>query len=216
MWIAGPGIVGHIPYEIYDSAMVPDPKWLEILKASGWQTTAIAVASGLLIWLNSSGLLPVPLHEYILQAAIVAGLVSACLALASIGSALVRASELPRSSFQRWRSRRHAEQVFRDYLPHLTERERAIYAYLLEKNQKTFTADSTGGYASTLLGRGFIHITAQRGQQMEMDDVPMSVPDFVWTVLQEHKDQFPYTPDYGGDVGRRKVERHPWRKPWGA
>jgi hypothetical protein len=29
--------------------MAPDPRWLEILKASGWQTTALAVASGLFL-----------------------------------------------------------------------------------------------------------------------------------------------------------------------
>jgi hypothetical protein len=35
--------------------MTPDPKWLEILKASGWQTTALAVAFGLFILAGRTG-----------------------------------------------------------------------------------------------------------------------------------------------------------------
>ncbi|MBM6579418.1 hypothetical protein ILT44_04415 [Microvirga sp. BT689] len=192
--------------------MVPDPKWLEILKASGWQTTALAGASALIVWLNSSGLLPVPLHEYIIQGAVVVGLVSACLALASIASALVKASEHPRQAVSGWRARRAFKREFEAHIPMLRPVERQIFAYLLHHNQKGFTGALDAGHAAGLLGSGWIRINARHGQQLDRWDVPFVVHDLVWEVLQEHKDEFPYKPEYD-ERYRTRSERQPWRVP---
>jgi hypothetical protein len=40
--------------------------WLEILKASGWQTAAIAIACGALLWVNHRGWLP-PFDLWVVQ-----------------------------------------------------------------------------------------------------------------------------------------------------
>jgi len=49
--------------------MTADPKWLEILKASGWQTAALTAASGTLIYLNARKQLPVALDSWVIEAA---------------------------------------------------------------------------------------------------------------------------------------------------
>jgi hypothetical protein len=50
---------------------VLDAKWLEILKASGWKTAAIAAAAALLVYLNTTKRLPVDVDHWLIEAAIV-------------------------------------------------------------------------------------------------------------------------------------------------
>lgn len=91
----------------------------------------------------------------------------------------------------------------------MTEEEKQIIAYLLHKNQKTFTASSDGGHGATLLSRGVIVITAKAGQHIDMEDVPMAIPDHYWDVLSANKAHFPYQP-----VRKDGYEVHPWRVNW--
>ncbi len=65
--------------------MTPDPRWLEILKASGWQTAAIAIACAVLLWANHAQWLP-PLDPWMVQLAAVAMMSCGFLALASFAS----------------------------------------------------------------------------------------------------------------------------------
>jgi hypothetical protein len=103
--------------------------------------------------------------------------------------------------------RRDAER----YIPFMTEKEKQIIGYLLKHNQKTFTAAVDGGYAVTLIARGIIVRQMAPGQQALEQDVPMGVPEHIWEVLQNHKDEFPYKPDI-----HRGVEAYPWRQVlWG-
>lgn len=96
----------------------------------------------------------------------------------------------------------------RNYIPHMTEHERKIIAYLLYYNQKMFTAEADGGYALTLISRGIVARAMIGGQRAAQDDVPFAIPDELWPVLQENKDKFPHKPpNVGEDV-------EPWRIPW--
>jgi hypothetical protein len=108
-----------------------------------------------------------------------------------------------------WIEIRRSKRRFRDYIPHMTPTEREIIAYLLAKNQKTFTTSSDGGHARTLLSRGIVITMARHGQLVDSENVPMTIPDHLWDVLQEHKHKFPYAlPDDDETLG------HPWRVPW--
>jgi hypothetical protein len=190
--------------------VTPDPKWLEILKASGWQTTGLACAFGVFLLLPRFGLLP-PQEPLVTSFATIAFLVCGFLGLASIGNA---ANELfrPRVWFVRWFDHRQHKRRVLEYIPHMTEHEREIIAYLLAKNQKMITADRDGGYANTLISRGMLVMVARPGQVLDASDVPFAVPDHVWKVFSAHKESFPYKP-----VNRRDgVEPHPWRVPWMA
>jgi Super-infection exclusion protein B len=89
-----------------------------------------------------------------------------------------------------WIDIRREKGSVRDYIPHMTEQEREIIAYLLHKNEKTFTAESDGGYASTLASRGIVRVLARSTLAIDRLDVPMIIPDHVWAVLIEYKEQF--------------------------
>src|SRR5262245_37623399 len=57
------------------------------------------------------------------------------------------------------------------------DHEREITSYLLTKQQKTFEAASDGGRAATLMSRGIVRIAGQKNQHMDMNHVPMIIPD---------------------------------------
>ena len=81
---------GRFPFAWSCSFTVsPDPKWLELLKASGWQTLAIATGCSLTYALISRGIIPNPGALAILFV-VVLGLICACLTLPNILSRLAR------------------------------------------------------------------------------------------------------------------------------
>lgn len=184
--------------------MTADPKWLAILKASAWQTTAIAVGCGALFAAISAGLLPDPGALWVVAIA-AAGLICACLTLTSILSALVKLID-PAKLFRRFSNRRRFRREVRTYIPFMTEEERAIIAYLLHHKQKMFTCASDGGHAVTLISRGIINHALRGGQVFGTEDMPVAVHEDAWDILEAHRDQFPY----------RASETHPWRVHWMA
>ena len=145
------------------------------------------------------------------------------LAFISGGLAIAADASDLEQSFRKWRAKAGAEknlrraqeklqQDFRDYVPYLNDKERQILGYLRKKKLKTFTAEIDGGYASTLLSRGFIKIIAVHNQRFDEDKGPMAVPEHVWRVIEEGPGEFPYKPEYSED--RPKVEVDPWHIPW--
>lgn len=87
--------------------MTPDPRWLEILKASGWQTAAIAAACGVLLWAERAHWLP-PFDPWMVQLAATAMIICALLALASFMSNLVVQIGKWSTSFKKWAALRHS------------------------------------------------------------------------------------------------------------
>ena len=192
--------------------MSADPRWLEILKASGWQTTAIAAAAALVIYGNARRVLPTPLDPWMIQTAEVALLVCGCLSLASIGSSIIKASNGPRAKLAHlWAIRRAKHQVAED-IPQMTSTEREIIGYLLAKNLTIFTNTADGGYANTLISKKIVVCALLPGQAYSNYEVPFKVPDHVWDVLLKHKADFPYTPPNRAG----EAEPHPWRVHWMA
>jgi hypothetical protein len=189
--------------------MTPDPKWLEILKASGWQTTALAAAFGLFLLAGRMGWLP-PLDPWMIQLAAFGFLVCGCLAVANMGAAAVRFFPI-----QKWLKfwidvHRNKRQIVK-YIPHMTSKEKEIIAYLLANNQTTFIAAADGGHAATLLARGIVTVIAAPGQYVDAEHVPMMIPPPVWDALVKHKHVFPYKPPEDDEP-----EEHPWRVHWMA
>jgi hypothetical protein len=108
-----------------------------------------------------------------------------------------------------WIEIERSKRGLRGYIKHMTPKEREIIAYLLAKNQKTFTAASDGGHARTLLSRGIVIILVRDGQLLDPENVPMTIPDHLWDVLQKHKDEFPHKPPDGDET-----DGAPWRVHW--
>ena len=190
--------------------MTPDPKWLEILKASGWQTTALAAALGVLLLVMRVGWIVSP-DPWFTASCALAFLICLFLALASIGHAIADFFQ-PRTWIARWAREKQQRKAVREYIPFMTDHEKAIIAYLLHRNQKTFTAPSDGGHAATLISRRIIVRALVPGQMFSAEDMPLAIPDHIWDVLVQHKEQFPYTPKKRQDG----VEPHPWRVHWMA
>jgi hypothetical protein len=87
--------------------MTPDPRWLEILKASGWQTAAIASACALLLWADHAHWLP-PFEPWMVQLAAAAMIICSLLALASyVSNSVVQIGKWS-TSIKEWRALRHS------------------------------------------------------------------------------------------------------------
>jgi hypothetical protein len=135
-------------------------------------------------------------------------LITAFLTLASFIVALVRFVPV-QHWIVHWINGIRSRRAIRNYIPHMTPKEREIIAYLLGHNQKMFTAAQDGGYATTLLSRGIVVIALRPGQVFLGEDTPMAIPDDVWKVLVQHKSDFPITDEV-------KDGPHPWRVHWMA
>src|SRR6266849_7796713 len=160
--------------------MSADPRWLEILKASGWQTTALTAAAALTLYLNAAKRFPIPLDSWVIQTAEVSLLVCGCLSLASIGSSIAKASSGPRARLaRRWAIRKAQHQVEKD-IPSMTTKEREIIGYLLTKNQKMFDYTADGGDANTLISKQIVVCAMLPGQSYTDFGVPFKVPDHIW------------------------------------
>ncbi len=185
-----------------------DPKWLEILKASGWQTAALALAFGTFIILVKTKIIPVTDSPLWIDFPTLSFLICGFLTLANTGSAANKTFK-PGMMIRRWRDRRrHAEDV-RKYISHMTEKDRQIIGYLLHYNQKVFDADQDGGYAAPLISKRVIRCALIPGQAFDVIRVPFEIPDHVWSVLKENRESFPYTPPVNDED-----EVYPWAIDW--
>ncbi len=183
-----------------------DAKWLEILKASGWQTTALTIAFVVFIILVNTEIVPTTDSPLWVAIPTIAALICGCLALATIGDGLVRAIK-PR--IDKWRLIRRNQKMVRDFIPYMTDEDRNIIGYLLHRNQKMFQYEDTGGYAAPLISKGIICAAGRRGQIIDSQWVPFAVPDHIWAVLEENRDSFPYQPPTN-----TKDEKYPWAIHW--
>jgi hypothetical protein len=171
-----------------------DPRWLEILKASGWQLFAIALALlGFWLLLQFEYLPPVqnPWIVYGLPLAILVTGGLSFVALVEHGIKKIEASRTKKKAAKRIKEKyMENKDKFRAYVPHLTEIELRILRYLFQENQKTFVADVTGDLASTLYNQGFVKLVALPGQQLSVMSTTFGVQDFVWEVMVENKKLF--------------------------
>jgi hypothetical protein len=183
--------------------MTGDPRWLEILKASGWQTAALAVASALLIFLDKKKVFT--LDPRIVQGAIVGLVAFGCLSVATLASLLAKKSTYLTVTLSGFLARGEAKRNIEKEIPQLTATEREIIGYLLHHNQRMFTNTTDGGHAATLISKGIVVIAARPGQTVSYFEVPFEIPRPIWNVLVKHAGEFP-RPDEG--------QKHPWRAHW--
>ena len=181
-----------------------DAKWLEILKASGAKTAAIAVAAALLVYLNTTKRLPVDIDHWIIGVAIIVALLCGCLTVASIASyALPKARGFVMGMWLR----RQENKAVAALIPAFSEKERNIIGYLLANNQPMFTNAPDCGHAATLVSKGIVVCAVRAGQPVVQSDVPFAIPEFIWNILRKNKGAFTHVPLNAG-------QPYPWRRLW--
>lgn len=187
-----------------------DPRWLEILKASGWQTSALAAACAVIWILVANDIIPTTDSPLWVAVPAIGVVLFGFLSAGAIGSAAVEYFQ-PGRSFAHWRAKRRKATEVRDFIPYMSAKDKEIIGYLLHHNQKTFDTNQDAGYAATLLGKGIIRIAANRGQVVDVMRVPFEVPDYIWQVLEAHRDCFSYEPPKAGEK-----QIYPWAIHWMA
>ncbi|MBV7409959.1 superinfection exclusion B family protein [Maritimibacter sp. DP1N21-5] len=172
-----------------------DSGWLTILKATWGQLLGLSVALGIFWLLLIFEVLP-PIDS----PWVVYGLPLACLVCGGLGLAPLfhHLADWTKNGFDnRLNKRKRVKAVakkqedFVDYIQYMNPRERAIFGYLLEHNQKSFEAEMDCGPGSSLLKRGFIQMDAISGLSYGLSEFPFSVPDHIWDMLLEHRSAFP-------------------------
>ena len=185
-----------------------DPRWLDILKASGWQTTGLTVACIVIVVMIKQGIIPTTNSALWIAIPSIAGVIFGFLSLAAIANAFVVNVE-PGKRIRFWFLKRQKIKEVSDFIPYMTDTDRKIIGYLLYHNQKTFQADSDGGYAAPLISKGIIRVACKQGQVFDPSWVPFEIPDYAWSVLEQNKSSFPYGPPPKGET-----EKHPWAIHW--
>ncbi len=183
-----------------------DSKWLDLIRATGWQALALSIATGLFLFLTPSGAIPASL-EFLTVFVWLVFFLSSSLALTTALRSFFEFFEIG-AHIKKNLSKRKARKEVREYIPFMNE-EKKIIAYLLHNKQQSFRCAADGGYASTLLGRGIIVPAMLNVQQYTSDDMPVTILPHIWDELEKHQSSFPYKAPPEGEV-----EGHPWRVPW--
>ena len=185
-----------------------DPKWLEILKASGWQTANLAIASVLIVVLVKFEIIPTTDSPLWVALPAISALIFASLFVAAVGDKLVKIIK-PVDRIGRWCLKRREARETREFIPYMTDKDREIIGYLLYHNNKMFQANQDGGYAAQLISKGIIRPSGRAGQFVDPIRMPLEVPDHIWSVLKKNQEAFPYEPPPANEV-----EKDPWAIPW--
>ena len=189
--------------------MNADPtKWLEFLKASGWQTAAVAFAGVALLYLNSKKRLFIALDSWVVEAVEVGVLVCGFLAVFSLGPRVAKKWDAWWIWVaHRWAIRREKQRVAKEILL-MSGKEREVIGYLLANNQKMFDHTIDGGAANTLISKRIVVCAMLPGQSALAYGFTFEIPDHVWDVLVKHKAEFPNT--------RKAGEPFPYAISWMA
>lgn len=172
-----------------------DSGWLAILKASAWQLVGLSLALSMFWLLLRAEILPPSDSALVVYGLPLAILTTAGLGLASLVEQVTKwaTAALKKRCEATEQKRRISEhqRKFVEHIPYMTNDELAIYGYLLAHSRKSFTAEVDGGHAASLYKRGFIQTDAQIGHAYRRSEFPFSVPDHIWSILEENRDKFP-------------------------
>jgi hypothetical protein len=118
------------------------------------------------------------------------------------------------SKFRKDRARlRHIDEFkasFIDEIPRMDSRERTIIGYLRHHNQNRFEGRYDGGYASSLLAKGYV-LRVSPGQPYDAFRHPFEVNPALWPIIREREADFPHQPIYQDRM--KTTERPPWIIP---
>jgi hypothetical protein len=177
--------------------MTPDPKWLELLKAGGWQKLALAAAFGIFWIFISNEIVPKPSDPLWIYIPALGFVTFSLLSLAAIATVIWDSAD-PLRCFRVWLSKRREQKEVEHFIPYMTATDKKIIGYLLHHQQKMFSAADDGGYAAPLISRRIIRLAGIAGQTVRLTSVPFQIPDHIWIVLERNRHHFPPPPNSKG------------------
>jgi hypothetical protein len=194
------------------SAMAPElDKLTDALKtalsAAGAYKLALAVVCGAYYYAAKTGVIP-GAEPWELRASFLGALLFGVLWIASALIALLNFVP-PRAWILHYVDVRKERAHLRSYIPNMTPKEREIIGYLLSHNQKLFIGAYDGGHAIPLISQRIAIMAVQPNQAFDFENTPFVIPDHLWSVLQEHRSQFPWNARDDDEA-----EAHPWRIHW--
>jgi len=172
-----------------------DSGWLAILKASAWQLLGLSIALSVFWLVLRFDILPPSDSPFVVYGLPLAILITAGLGVASLVEQVAKWVTATLKKYLGAREREERlkdhQRKFAEHISYMTKNELDIYGYLLAHSRKSFTAEMDGGHAASLYKRGFIQTDAQSGHSYGPFALPFSVPDHIWSVLEEKRDHFP-------------------------
>lgn len=176
-----------------------DPKWLDALKLPLKVTVGVAVAAGLLLALDLQGWLDLGALGTVVRPVLVVVLVLSGVLSIMNAIDLALAPRRARQHVSLLAARRAIrkqeegeeaqarQRVILARLDHLSEEEIHYVAECLTKNTSSFYTWSYSSGASQLVAKG---LAWSPGGTHHQDNYPFTFQDFVWSAIQERREEF--------------------------
>lgn len=170
--------------------VLPDGRWLEILKQGGVTLLMLAAACGLIAYLGQIHLLAFPswVFEALLSGSILFGLLAVGAAITAVGR-----------SVERWwtgmmKTRANRRAILKQ-IPLLTLEERKIIGDMIGQEANGRTVYGMSPVINSLVSKGFLRVAIAPGMSCDIQTMPVVVPEDVWELVNRHRDQFPPPPE---------------------
>ncbi len=170
--------------------VLPDGRWLEILKQGGVTLLMLAAACGLIAYLGHIHILAFPswVFEALLSGSILFGLLAVGAAITAVGR-----------SVGRWwtgmMKTRESRRTILKQIPLLTLEERNIIGDMIGRGANGKTVYGMSPIINALVSKGFLRVAVAPGMRYDIRTMPVIVPEDVWDLVNDHRDQFPPPPE---------------------
>lgn len=167
-------------------------------------TFSFAMAAWIILLVHTQGWFLFP--SIVTTTALIIGIICSCFVITNSWAATKRLRDYLFHQFHLWQDKKRIEKE----IPFLTPHEKNILGYLLTYNQKMIEVLPDGEDAATLMAKGFLVLPNRCPLEIHRD-IQVVVPDHIWKILVNHKENFSYRP-----VMNHGVETDPWRTHWMA
>lgn len=167
-----------------------DAKWLDFLKQGFGTFLALTLAAGAILANDSYRWISIDLPSWVRTAVFIVGVASAFLAAVDFIKLLWRGAVFATLPIRKWSYRRRLVTNFRRDFKNLSGLEMYCFAWLVKNHKQYFAGDFDCCNGVTLVSKGYIVRTMLAGRHYSPMSVPFAVPDYIWAILQEHRDVF--------------------------
>jgi hypothetical protein len=185
-------------------------KLFDLLKTRAWLSLSASLSMFVFIYLEREGIIDSSPFPLLVLVAWFAGIVLLAPPVASVFEHLSGWTQRRLEGRQQDKKVDEFKESFRSEIPRLSDRERVILGYLRHYNRTSFEARYDGGYASSLIAKGYI-LRISPGQPYDAFRHPFQVNPHLWEIIRSHEKDLPHQPVYRDRSS--KTEIPPWVIP---